>query len=148
MVGEIVCSSEETMTLTIPLSLLVLHFLGDFPLQSNWMALNKSKHWDVLLIHAGVYSLCFFAYGWPFIGVTFLTHLLTDAVTSRITSKLWFIDLLEPVMLKGKPLDNPTFEFARVYPDKRHWFFVIIGLDQLIHFSTLAMTYKFLFSGV
>lgn len=134
--------------LTIPLSLLILHFLADFPLQSNWMALHKSKHWDVLVIHALVYTACFYFYGRYFMALTFLTHFLTDAVTSRLTSKLWFIDLLEPILLKGKALENPTFEFARVYPNKRHWFFVVIGFDQLIHFTTLALTYKFLFPGV
>lgn len=129
--------------ITLPLSLLLLHFLGDFLLQSDWMALHKSKHWDPLVIHAGVYSLCFLPFfGWWFVGVTFITHALTDFCTSRLTSKLWFIDLLEPI--DDDRLDYPTFEFARVYPRKRHWFFVVIGFDQLIHFTTLALTLNYL----
>lgn len=132
--------------LSLPLSILFTHFLADFPLQSDWMALNKAKHWDPLVIHALAYASCFYlgGWGWHFAILTFLTHAITDAITSRITSKLWFIDLLEPVESKGKPLAYPTFEFARVYPRKRHWFFVVIGLDQLIHFTTLALTLKYL----
>lgn len=130
--------------LTLPLSILVVHFLADFIFQSDWMALNKSKHWDPLVIHGLVYSsLFYFGWGWHFALLTFITHTLTDAVTSRVTSKLWFIDLLEPVKTK-KPLAFPTFEFARVYPRKRHWFFVVIGVDQLIHYVTLALTLRYL----
>lgn len=131
--------------MTLPLSILVTHFLADFLLQSDWMALNKSKHWDPLVIHGLVYALTFYfcGWGWTFFWLTFCSHTLTDAVTSRVTSRLWFIDLLEPVETK-KPLLFPTFEFARVYPRKRHWFFVVIGLDQLIHYTTLALTLKYL----
>lgn len=130
--------------LTLPLSILFTHFLADFVFQSDWMALNKSKHWDPLVIHGLVYAFCFYlGWGWHFACVTFVTHTLTDAVTSRVTSSLWFIDLMEPVKSRVT-LKYPTFEFARVYPRKRHWFFVVIGLDQLIHFTTLALTLKYL----
>lgn len=129
---------------SLPLSILILHFLGDFLLQSDWMALNKSKHWDPLIIHAAIYSLCFLAWGWPFVGVTCATHALTDAVTSRLTASLWFIDLADQVEVKGVSKDMTFFEFARVNSRKRHWFFVVIGVDQLLHFTTLALTLKLL----
>ncbi len=131
--------------LNLPLSILFTHFLADFLFQSDWMALNKSKHWDPLVIHGLVYAFCFYLGGWgmQFACLTFISHTLTDAITSRITSQLWFIDLLEPLVTKT-PLKYPTFEFARVYPRKRHWFFVVIGLDQLIHFATLALTLNYL----
>lgn len=130
--------------LTLPLSTLFLHFVGDFPLQSGWMAVNKSKHWDPLVIHIFCYCLPFYfaGYSWHFLLVTFGAHLVTDFCTSRITSKLWFIDLLEPVESKVA-LEFPTFEFARVYPRKRYWFFTTIGLDQSLHFLTLALTLKY-----
>lgn len=129
--------------LTLPLSIIVIHFLADFVCQSDWMALNKSKHWDPLVIHGLAYTFCFWLcdFSWPFLCVTFVTHTLTDALTSRATSKLWFITLGEQV--DSPNLDYPTFEFARVFPRKRHWFFVMIGFDQLIHYTTLALTLKY-----
>lgn len=33
------------------------HFMGDYGLQNNWMAVNKGKNWYVLVAHAFVYSL-------------------------------------------------------------------------------------------
>ncbi len=113
------------LTLTIPISLLILHFLGDFILQSDWMALNKSnlKNPLPLLAHVLVYSTCFILSGtWPFIVWVFLTHLITDAITSNITKVLWV-------------------------NDQRHWFFVMIGIDQLIHYLTLAILYKLIITG-
>ena len=130
--------------LTIPLSLLAIHFVADFLLQSDWMALNKSKSWKALCTHGLVYSVCFSWLGVAFFIVTFLTHTFTDMLTSRITSRLWFVDL----RTRGdssKKLKWPYF--AYINPKKRHWFFVMIGFDQLIHFTTLGLTYKYLFGG-
>lgn len=118
--------------MTIPLSLLALHFIGDFLLQTDWMALNKSKQWDVLAIHAAVYSVCFFWFGSLFVLMTFVTHFITDAITSRITSRLWFVH----------EVPNGFYDYDA--GNKRHWFFVMIGFDQLIHFVTLAATYSWI----
>lgn len=128
---------------SVPFSLLVTHFIGDFLLQSNYMALNKSKSFGVLCLHCLVYSLCFLPFGLLFSLITFLTHLGTDFVTSRITSKLWFIDL------RLRSTVNPNLKwpfFAMIDTKKRHWFFVAIGFDQLIHYFTLGLTYKFIFN--
>ena len=118
----------------VPLSLLALHFVGDFVLQTDWMALNKSRHLDALTLHVAVYTSVFA--GWlyfpvpsvpdavnisQFLVFTFLSHLLTDAITSRMTARLWFIDAS-----------------GALVPGRRHWFFVTIGADQLIHAATLA----------
>lgn len=107
--------------LSIPLLLLVTHFVGDFLLQSDWMALNKSKRWDALFVHVSVYTTCFL---WvphldAFFFLTFASHFLTDAITSRLTARLW-------------------------QANERHWFFVTIGFDQLIHATTLALTWQYL----
>ena len=129
------------MNLTIPVSLLIVHFIGDFLLQSDWMALNKSKKWEVLMVHAFVYGMCFAPWGSQFAVITYSAHFFTDAITSRITSKLWF---MEPRLI-----ENEVGEQFNVWipkdPNPRHWFFVMIGLDQLIHCLTLAVTYYYLF---
>ncbi len=120
--------------ITLPLALLLAHFVGDFLLQSDWMALNKSRRNEVLTVHALVYSLCFLFWGWKFWLLTFYSHWLTDYVTSRITSKLWF-------MAQAWPGEN---EYYLKTPNTRHWFFVAIGADQLIHAATLTATWGLL----
>jgi hypothetical protein len=32
------------------------HLLGDFAFQSEWMAMNKGKSWEINLYHAAVYT--------------------------------------------------------------------------------------------
>ncbi len=127
--------------MTLPLSLLLVHFIGDFVLQSDWMAVNKSKRNEVLTIHALVYSLCFLLWGWKFWLLTFYSHWATDWVTSRITSRLWFFRSFG----KWFVASEGEFEvFVPTVPNYRHWFFVAIGADQLIHAATLAATWSLL----
>jgi hypothetical protein len=111
------------------LVMLTLHFIGDFLLQSDWMALNKSKNWDALSQHVLVYALTIgVGFGWytsldfttavDMTCLVFTMHILTDAITSRIT--------------------------ARLYAAKQnHWFFVVIGFDQLLHAFQLAAAIQF-----
>lgn len=131
--------------MTLPLILLVMHFVGDFLLQSDWMALNKSKHWDALTVHVTIYALCFLPWGWRFWAVTYVTHWATDFVTSRATSKLWFIDSMPIAPGTDVPTEYGTVfgatHYARLEAWKRHWFFIVIGVDQLIHAATLAITW-------
>jgi len=126
-------------------TLMTLHFVGDFLLQSDWMALNKSTYWRALLLHTTIYSLCFANYGLSFVAITFLTHTLTDAVTSRITSELWFINLTPYDDCGECRMTMAQNEYlATVTNWKRHCFFVAIGADQLIHMWTLYLTAYYL----
>lgn len=45
-----------TPIVTIPLALMLSHWIADFLCQSDWMAQNKSKSWKVLLLHTLTYS--------------------------------------------------------------------------------------------
>jgi len=101
--------------------LLFIHFIGDFVLQSDWMAVSKSSSWKALSVHILVYTIFLV----PFFGIKFavvngVLHFITDAVTSRLTTYLW-------------------------KKEKRHWFFVVIGFDQFIHTACLLMTVEYLF---
>lgn len=124
--------------ITLPLSLLVVHFLGDFVAQSDWMAKNKSRSLEALYFHVLVYSMCFVPWGFKFWMWTFITHFLTDFVTSRITAKLWFF---QPVNLFYNA-GGERYQLFITLGGSRHWFFVVIGLDQLIHYVTLALTLR------
>lgn len=59
---------------------LILHLVGDYLTQSDWMAQNKTKaHWPAFC-HALVYSLpfAFICPSWVAWGVIFSTHFLID----------------------------------------------------------------------
>ena len=111
------------------LTVLTVHFVADFVLQSHWMASNKSKCATALISHTALYSVCWFCL-WPVLGpltvtfvvVTFLAHTVTDALTSQVTSALW----------------------AR---EQWHNFFVVVGLDQLLHYGQLFATLAVLLHG-
>lgn len=114
--------------------LIVSHFLGDFILQTDQMAKNKSKHNNWLTAHTLYYTLPLFPLagyimvvdmsmmGFAFIFVNALFHFGTDYVSSRMSSKAW--------------ADGDV-----------HHFFVIVGADQAIHMITLYSTFYFMFLG-
>jgi len=97
-----------------------LHWLADFALQSDKMALRKSESLLFLGIHSIIYTLPFILY----FGITHLylgiicgilngiTHFVVDLVTSKITKYYWL-------------------------NKNRYMFFVTIGFDQAIHMSVL-----------
>lgn len=130
-------------------TLFAAHFVGDFLFQTDWMAMNKSQRWDALAAHVGVYAVTlglFTSIALPpapypyadtvwfsaFVAVNAALHFVTDAVTSRATSRLWFL----PTVGFGM---RPNWIQVEV-KNTRHWFFVLIGLDQLIHVLTLLWT--------
>ena len=92
-----------------------IHFIADFMMQTDKMAINKSTSMKWLSIHILIYSIPMLIFGWKFAIINGLCHLVTDFFTSRATSYLW-------------------------KKEKRHWFFVVIGFDQAIHMTTLYLT--------
>jgi hypothetical protein len=106
------------ISLQIILLIMAIHFIGDFVLQSHWMALNKSRNNEALWIHCLVY--CAFLWimtlspVWAFLNL--FLHFGVDYITSRINAKLW---------QKGDV----------------HYFFVGVGADQLIHYICLFGTF-------
>lgn len=103
--------------------MLYIHFIADFVLQSDRMAINKSKSWKVLLEHSLVYygtlatGLFLYTMEIPplLFSINFVSHFIIDAITSRINVKLW-------------------------ERNERHWFFVTIGFDQFLHTTILLLT--------
>lgn len=100
--------------------IIILHFIADFVLQSSWMAQNKSKNNLALFSHVLVYCVPFMIIGFWYAILNSILHGFIDYFTSRLTSKLW-------------------------EEKKIHYFFVIIGLDQTLHFICLFTTYVIIF---
>lgn len=94
-----------------------LHFFADYYLQPRFIANNKNKRFDVLLLHCIIYALCLMPVGWKFATVSACLHFLTDAITSRLSHYYW---------------DNKM----------ERSFFLILGLDQTIHMSCLLIVYN------
>jgi hypothetical protein len=119
--------------------ILVIHWVCDFQLQTDKQAKGKSSNLSDLINHTFIYSysmtLLLMIYNMlltninnhdlglyhiSFFFITFLSHTITDYFTSRINKKLWE---------KGDT----------------HNFFVFVGLDQILHYFQLFLTYKLLF---
>ena len=107
------------MNIEILLLLIWIHFVMDFVFQSNNVALNKSKNNAILLQHVTIYAIPLFLFNFWFGLVNAALHFVVDWVTSRCTHYFWSCD-------------------------KRHWFFVTIGIDQAIHLTCLILTYIWL----
>lgn len=68
--------------------LIIGHLVGDYILQNNWMAMNKSKNWLALIIHSLVYTTAVFLFslfaggiGLVAILIIFLAHIILDRRT-------------------------------------------------------------------
>lgn len=109
------------LTLDTVLLVLVLHFVADYLLQSHAVMINKGKHFGTLVFHVILYSLPFFIFFGPVYAViNALIHGVVDFFSSRLNN----------ILCEWK---NPK------------WFYTNIAADQLIHISTLFITYSWLF---
>ncbi len=105
--------------------LLFAHWIGDFVFQSTWMAIGKSSRLDALIVHVLTYSIVLagaavLLFGQTELAATFVAcnaalHLITDFFTSKVSAAL----------------------YAR---QNMRGFFVVLGLDQLLHHLALAAT--------
>ncbi len=128
------------MSITIVLGIIIIHYLADFVLQSDKMAVNKSKSNFYLGQHVFIYTIMWLAVLFPFEEfkyypyitfpqmtllfclITFVCHFITDYITSRISS----------------------YFYKR---EERHNFFLIIGIDQVFHYIQLFITFKLIYGN-
>ena len=137
------------MEISVPLSLIALHFLFDWKFQSNWMAMNKSRQTEwigvkALLIHSFIATCYTLLWGWKFWLANWALHYIVDAVTSQFTKKFWFIKFCPGLNYVLKDLPNEDLVVVEPQFEKRHNFFVTIGFDQLLHYTCLALTLRWL----
>ena len=101
--------------------IMLVHWVADFVMQTAEMVKGKSSSNRWLLAHTSTYTIVMavLTLNPIYALVNGVLHTVVDYITSRWSSKLW---------VKGDV----------------HNFFVVIGLDQLIHVVTLIATYKLL----
>lgn len=119
--------------------LILFHWFGDFVLQDEKWALVKSNNWKDLLSHTSLYSgvmaLCAMLCSLDVVGgmlfgvITFVCHTATDYFTSRIVSR----------QFKEGHHGSEIPNFGA---------FTTIGLDQVLHYAQLFITFHILFLTV
>lgn len=116
---------------------LLLHALGDYIIQNDWMALNKKKLTRkgelACQIHCITYSLPFLLIGtWKSVVVIYISHYLFDR--TNITG--WFLAIRNGVF----NVDNFGFSKERPFV-LTIWLYIIT--DNIFHigFNWLALTF-------
>ena len=115
------------INLSVLFLILFWHWLADFVLQSDKDAKGKSTSNKSLLSHTLVYSMAWLPIlslnvigALWFVLITFICHTAQDYITSREVKKYF---------------DKQNF----------HNGFVVIGIDQFLHYVQLILCYYFLF---
>lgn len=126
------------MEIATIIGLFILHYIGDFLLQNEYMATNKSKSLAALTLHVAIYTFTLFGgvvlmnvanykptYSFLWFGLlTFTFHFITDFISSKINANLY-----QKKLYYGIP-----------------GFFPMLGLDQLLHYIQIIVCYNILIS--
>ena len=87
--------------------LVACHFLGDFPFQGEFLAMNKGKSWEINFYHAITYTATFVIFAkvsLAFALLLLITHFFIDPLKARwqIVKHIWMDQLLHfAVILTG-----------------------------------------------
>lgn len=116
-------------------TIIFCHYIGDFLVQTDWQAKNKSSNNTALILHTAAYSAFWFIPMVVLIGlknddlpkhtpilfvlITFFWHTITDYITSREVKKM--------------------FDKGDI-----HNGFVLIGFDGVLHYIQLFLTYLYI----
>ena len=88
------------------------HLVGDFILQTDYMATRKSYDDKALFYRCLVYGACFAWLGLSTMLIMIGSHIVIDATSSRIAARYF-------------------------QEDNRRMFFVTIGIDQFVHYLVI-----------
>lgn len=106
-------------------AIFVGHFFADFIFHTKWMIRKKAHSWIALQYHGLVYTLVITVFIFYtlhsavqillFSAITFVTHTLTDLISSKLTALTW-------------------------KNGRRDLFFLVLGFDQMVHYVTMLGT--------
>ena len=112
---------------------LLCHAIGDYILQSDWVALNKSRRSDVALLHAALYSL-------PFLALTHSRAALAIIAGSHFVIDRWRLaryliwakNWLSPEPYLPLAAADPVTGFP---PERPAWmtFWLFVVIDNTLH---------------
>lgn len=111
-------------------TILIIHYLFDFVFQSEWMAKNKSKELNPLMLHICVYSMGLV------LMMMFNIHLFVNVPIYVLN--LWFWTNLTAHFLTD--FISSTISAHFFSNNKTRYGFLTVGLDQLIHYLTIFYT--------
>ena len=105
------------------------HWVGDFVLQTQWMAENKSKSVAVLSTHVAVYTCVMM---WAVATFTMTTSLRVEDVLAWVTLN----GALHLIVDSVTSVASSHFWYKREYRK----FFMVVGFDQCVHYVCLIGT--------
>mgnify|MGYP003881624313 CR=1 FL=1 len=108
-------------------ALVMTHFIVDWIFQWRWETMNKSKKLAPLLFHSGVYSLGFipvfliYNIHFSWLILLFFSHVFLDSRKFEI----WLLEKFKGVKRREIP--------------ECLWWILLIGIDQILHITVLAI---------
>lgn len=132
---------------TITAVQLVCHLIGDYPLQTSWMALGKTKSYVPAIAHGLVYSLPFVLVFHPSFAAWFVivsTHVVIDRY--RLAKRVcWAKEWLTFPFARPRPWDEckDNNGFAPGTPDYMGFWLMVI-VDNTMHILINAAALYFL----
>jgi hypothetical protein len=113
---------------------LIYHLIGDYALQSSWMANNKTKRWVPAIVHAFTYFLPFLVMLQPSLSASIVmvgTHLIIDRF--RLARYVGYTKNFLAPRSEWKPWDEckETGNHKDTPPHIADWLMII--LDNTMH---------------
>ena len=122
--------------MTIILTALFLHFIGDFVLQTREVATTKSKDWYALAHHCMIIWFSMIPLG-VMVGGGFIDCMAfataNAVIHGTIDRNIWK-RYGQRIARKSDPTRNEEFQYW-----KDHVFYTVIGFDQFLHVSVLLL---------
>lgn len=117
--------------------ILIIHYVADFIVQTDWQAQNKSKSNYALTFHVTTYSLC-----WV-IPMTIMFYVSGFYALNAIALSLFFT-AFTAIFHWGTDYFTSRVNSFLLNKKDHHGFFVCVGLDQVLHYIQLFTLYYFL----
>lgn len=122
---------------------MLIHWFADFVLQTHKQALGKSSKWSCLFGHTMFYSLIWLIFG--------MIYLIVNEPMYSTSPKLLYdvFIFVSTTFVFHTFQDYFTSRWVKYYFDKKnlHNGFVVIGIDQMLHYGQLILTYVLLNKG-
>ena len=150
-------------TLYYPIVFLLCHFVGDFLLQTDWMAMNKGKKTLNCLVHVLIYTACFtvLTLSWKALLFIAVTHFTFDRFPIIIKKLIYwknhfptgkypsFSHCSTTGYYDDSPYNKPetdlTLSERKAFGEPRHFFITVwlyIVTDNVLHLicNLIALT--------